>query len=249
MSWSLSFFLGMPAVAFLLDRLGLLSPFLVLTALCILSFLAVLIFIPPDKVKKTDERRVLGSFGLVFRSTPALAGLGVMVLICTANQLINAVFGVWLNQSFGLQIAALGGASALIGIAELVGEGGVSALADRMGPKKAVLWGLVASVLSSLLMPVLDGSVAGAYLGLFLFYLTFEFTIVSQIPIMTSVLPEVRGTVMALNIASANLGRGLGSLIAAPLFLGGFWLNAAGAALVNLLAIVLIRFITVSQDS
>jgi len=166
-------------------------------------------------------------------------------LICTANQLVNVVFGVWLNQSFGLQIAALGGASALIGIAELVGEGGVSAIADRMGTRNAVFYGLLGSVLASLILPFIGGSKPGAYLGLFLFYLAFEFTIVSLIPVMTEVLPETRGTVMALSIASANLGRGLGSLIAAPIFLGGFWMNSLAAAIVNLLAILALRYVVV----
>ncbi len=83
---------------------------------------------------------------------------------------------------------------------------------------------------------------------MFLFYLTFEFAIVSLIPLMTGVLPAARGTVMALNIASANLGRGLGSLIAAPLFLGGFWVSALGAAIVNLLAILALRYVVVRED-
>ena len=171
-----------------------------------------------------------------------------MLLICTANQLVNVVFGVWLNQSFGLQIAALGGASVVIGIAELIGEGGVSAIADRIGADKAVAYGVIASVVSSVLMPVVGVTTAGAYLGLFLFFLAFEFTIVSLIPLMTGVLPEARGTVMAMNIASANLGRGFGSLVAAPIFLGGFWMISLAAALVNLLAIFVLRYVVVTED-
>jgi predicted MFS family arabinose efflux permease len=171
-----------------------------------------------------------------------------MLLICTANQLINVVFGVWLNQSFGLQIAALGGASVVIGVAELIGEGGVSAIADRIGAKKAVAYGLVTSVVSSVLLLFLGGSTTGAYVGLFIFYLTFEFTIVSLIPLMAGVLPKARGTVMALNIASANLGRGLGSWIAAPIFLTGFWLNALAAAVVNLLAIFVLSYVVIIED-
>ena len=246
-SWSLSFFLGMPIVGFLMDRLGVLSPFVFLTALSVLSFVGILIIIPPDPISQNNTQSILKNFKSVLHSSTALAGLGVMLLICTANQLVNVVFSVWLNQSFGLQIAALGGASALIGIAELLGEGGVSAIADRIGTHRAVAYGLIASVLSSIFLPLVGGSTLGAYLGLFVFYLTFEFTIVSLIPLMTSVLPEVRGTVMALSIASANLGRGLGSWIAAPIFSGGFWLNALAAAVVNLLAILLLRYLIVSE--
>lgn len=246
-SWSLSFFLGMPLVGLLMDRLGVLSPFLFLTALSVLSFLVILLLIPPDAVSDRDVQGIRVNFQKVFRSRAALAGLGVMLLICTANQLVNVVFGVWLNQSFGLQIAALGGASALIGIAELLGEGGVSAMADRIGTDWAVAYGLIASVVAAILLPLIGGSTAGAYLGLFSFYLTFEFTIVSLIPLMTGVLPEARGTVMALSIASANLGRGLGSWIAAPIYARGFWLNALAAAAVNLLAILVLRSVVLSE--
>lgn len=247
-SWSLSFFLGMPVVGLLMDRFGVLSPFLFLSVLGVLSFVVVLVLIPPDSISKNGTKSIQGNFKLVLGSRATLAGLGVMLLICTANQLVNVVFGVWLNQSFGLQIAALGGASALIGIAELLGEGGVSAFGDRIGTRKAVAYGLVASVVASIFLPLVGSSTMGAYLGLFAFYLTFEFTIVSLIPIMAGVLPEARGTVMALSIASANLGRGLGSWIAAPIFSGGFWLNALAAAIVNLLAILVLRYLILSEQ-
>ena len=247
-SWSLSFFLGVPAAGFLMNQFGLISPFIGLTVLGTLSFLALLLLIPPDDPKARQTQPLLANFNLVFRSSTALAGLGVVLLICTANQLVNVVFGVWLYDSFGLQLAALGGASALIGIAELIGEGGVSALADRIGTKKAVLYGLLGSILSSAALPLLGKTGWGAYLGLFIFYLTFEFTIVSLIPLMTGVLPEARGTVMALTIAGANLGRGLGSLMAAPMYLGGFWINALFAAIVNLLAILVLRYVVVQEE-
>jgi DHA1 family inner membrane transport protein len=233
-SWSLAFFLGVPVVGFFMDLYGLLSPFLLMTALGVVSFLAVLLLIPPDQPGLKTHQTIAGNFGLVFGSRSALAGLGV--------------FGVWLNESFGMQIAALGGASAVIGLAELIGEGGVSSLSDRISKERAVFMGLVGSILSALVFPLLGGSSLGAYLGLFLFYLAFEFTIVSLIPLMTGVLPQARATLMALNIASANLGRGLGSLIVAPLYLRGFWVNALLAAIVNLLAILVFRYVVVTED-
>jgi len=249
MSWSMSFFIGMPVIGFLMSQFGLLAPFLVLGVLGVISFLVVIVIIPPDPVLTTERPSLLANFSLVFRSGPALAGLGVMLLICFANQLVNVVFGVWLNESYGLQIAALGGASAVIGISELIGEGGVSLISDRLSKQKAVLFGVIGNILASILLPFLGGTMWGAYLGLFLFYLTFEFTIVSVIPLMTEVLPEARATVMALNIASASLGRGLGSLIAAPLYAGSFGLNAAFAVVVNLLAILSLRYVIVKEDS
>ena len=247
-SWSMSFFLGVPAAGFLLNQFGFLAPFLALAFLGVLSFLVVIITIPPD-IASDPQRRSLGSnFSQVFRSGPALAGLGVMLLICFAYHIINVVFGVWLNESYGFQIAALGGASVVIGISELIGGVGVSLVSDRLSKQKAVLYGTIGNILASAALPFLGGTVWGAYLGLFFFYLTFEFTIVSIIPLMSGVLPESRATVMALVIASASLGRGLGSLIAAPLYAVGFGLSAAMAAIVNLLAIFSLRYVVVKEE-
>ncbi len=248
-SWSLAFFLGVPLVGFFMNQFGLLSPFIVMMILGVLSFLAVILLIPSDTNFEVTKQPISKNFLLVLASPSALAGLGVTLLICTANQFVNGVFGVWLNASFGMQIAALGGASAVIGIAELIGEGGVSIISDRISKEKAVLLGLIGSILSAGILPLIGGSTLGAYIGLFLFYLAFEFTIVSLIPLMTEILPEARATVMALNIASANLGRGLGSLFVAPLFLRGFWLSALAAAVVNLLAILALRYVVVQEDS
>lgn len=247
-SWSLAFFLGVPVAAFLIDRYGLLSPFILMTALGVLSFLVILILIPIESSPRKNLPGFTANIKLVINSRSALAGMGVTLLICAANQLVNGVFAVWLNESFSMQIAALGGASAVIGIAELIGEGGVSAFTDRIGARRAVLLGLIASVVSSVLLPFLGGSSWGAFLGLFLFYLAFEFTIVSLIPLMTGVLPEARASVMALNIASANLGRGLGSLLVAPLYLWGFWSNAIFAGFGSLLAILVLRYVVVQED-
>ena len=247
-SWSLAFFLGVPVAGFLMNQYGLLSPFLVLSVLSMLLILAAVYIIPPDTLSTRQPSSTLKNFGKVFSSGSAMAGLGAMLWISLGNQLVNVVFGVWLNDSFSFQIAALGGASAIIGIAELIGEGGVSIVSDRISPQKAVMAGLIGSVLSSAALPFLGGTVLGAYLGLFAYYLMFEFTIVSGLPLMTQVLPETRATLMALNIASISLGRVLGSLIAAPLYAGGFGIIALVATVGNLLAIFSLRYVVVKED-
>jgi len=247
-SWSLAFFVGVPVIGFFLDKFNLLAPFILLMVLGLISFLVILLLFPVDKPSEESRPSIIKNFSLVFKSGSALAALAVMLFICLANQLVNVVFGVWLNDSFGLQIAALGGASAVIGIAELIGEGGVIGITDRISKEKAVLIGVIGNVLASLILPFLGGSVWGAFIGLFFFYLTFEFSIVSMLPMVTGVLPAARGSLMALNIASANLGRGLGSLLAAPLYPWGFWTNAVAAAVVNLLAILALRYVVVQEN-
>jgi len=247
MSWSGAFFLGVPLVGFLLDRAGLLAPFILLSVLGVLSLITVVWLIPPDPEPDSGRPTILANFGTVFSSPSAWAGLSLMILICLANQLVNVSFGVWLNESFSLQAAALGIASAVIGAAEFVGEGGVSIISDRLSKKRAVRVGILSSVLSAAVLPWLGQSQLGALIGLFLFYLSFEFTIVSAIPLMTGVVPAARATLMALNIASANLGRGVGSWVAAPVFELGFRYTAWLAAMVNLGALIALHFVTVKE--
>jgi predicted MFS family arabinose efflux permease len=78
--------------------------------------------------------------------------------------------------------------------------------------------GVILNILAGLALPFLGSSQAGAFIGLFLFYLTFEFAIVSSIPLMTEVFPPARATLMAGNLAAHSLGRALGALVTAPLF-------------------------------
>ena len=128
-----------------------------------------------------------------------------------------------------MQIAALGLASAIIGISELSAEGLVAAFVDRIGKPRAVAIGLVVNSLAALALPFIGRTEAGALVGLFFFYLSFEFTIVSSIPLMTELLPSARATLMAFNVAAISLGRAMGAFLAPRLYGMGFLAVAVGA--------------------
>ena len=77
------------------------------------------------------------------------------------------MFGSWIEHSFAIQIAALGLASAVIGIAELCGEGLVAAFVDRLGKRRALMLGLSAYIVACLLLPMLGTNfgIQGAMVG------------------------------------------------------------------------------------
>ncbi len=126
----------------------------------------------------------------------------------------------------------------MIGASEMGGEGLVALYVDRLGKRRAVALGLVLNSLAVLALPWLGRSEAGALAGLFMFYLWFEFTIVSSIPLMTEVLPSARATMLALNVAGLSLGRALGAFSGARLYTLGFPAVVIGAAAFNLLALL-----------
>lgn len=259
LGWSLSFIVGIPLIGFVITRQGWIAPFPCLALLGLLAVIGITWLIPAERRKLDKQEGILKKLRAVISYKPALAGLAMGVWISAANELVNLVFGVWLEDSFGVKIAALGAASAVIGISELSGEALVAGLADRLGKSRSVFLGLALNSLAAIMLPFLGGTQSGAFIGLFMFYITFEFALVSSIPMMTEVMPMARATLMATNVAGLSLGRSLGALLASPLYLfgqtfsqfphlisnfvSGITVSAVAAVIFNLVGIVFLRYL------
>lgn len=240
--WSISFIVGVPAIGFLIARRGWSAPFPLLASLGLLTMVLLAWQLPRDPVPASDRPGIWENFRAVLTHTPALLGLLMGLLMSSANEVVNLVFGVWMEDSFGLQIAALGAASAVIGFAELGGEFLVGGLTDRLGKTRAVAIGILLNCIAALLLPMLGRTMSGAFAGLFLFFITFEFTLVSSIPLMIEILPSARATLMSANVAGLSLGRALGALFASPLYMlgnsPGITASALAAIGFNVLALI-----------
>ena len=238
LGWSLSFVIGVPLMGFLIARQGWMAPFPLLTLLGLLSLGGLYWLLPKDP--KFDGKRpsMWRNFQAVLTYTPAIAGLALGFLISSANEVVNLVFGVWLENAFALQITALGAVAAVIGLGELGGESLSAGFTDRLGKPESVGLGIILNILAALALPFLGRSMPGAVLGLFLFYITFEFTLVSSIPMMTEIMPSARATYLSISIASVSLGRALGALLAVPIYNRGIMGNVLAAAAINLLALL-----------
>lgn len=164
-----------------------------------------------------------------------------------ANEVVNLVFGLWMEDSFGLKIAALAAASAIIGLSELGGEGLTAAMADRLGIHRSVGMGLLANCASALALPFLGRTLPGALVGLFLFYITFEFTIVCSISLLTGLLPEARATLMSTNMACLLLGRAFGALLGGPLYNYSILANCLFTLFFNLVSLVALKQVKAMQ--
>jgi MFS transporter, DHA1 family, inner membrane transport protein len=230
--WSLSFIIGVPAMGLLIARYGWSAPFPVLAVLGLGMFGVIWWMTPRQDAIHVSVRNLWANFGVVVRNVPALAGISIALWATAGNELVNLIFGVWLEDSFGLQIAALAGASAVIGLSELSGEGLVALLTDRIGKPRALFLGLLANSAAAVLLPFIGRTEIGALIGLFLFYITFEFVLVSHVPMMTELVPGARATVMAFNVTGHSLGRAIGA------FLAPFIYRQFGFLFVALLAVV-----------
>lgn len=265
--WSLAFILGIPTAGYLIALQGWMAPFRLFALLGLVTILALTLLLPTDRHEERSNHGLVRNFQAVLTHSPALLALGVGLLISSANEVINVVFGVWLDESLkswvgpqgfsglfkflnffkttlGLDIALLILAAIIIGLSELCAEGLVARFVDRLGKPRAVALGLIINSLSALMLPVLGKTTSGALSGLFLFYISFEFSLVSLIPMMTEIMPQTRATLMAFTVSALALGRASGALLAPYLYSGGLMVSGVGALLLNGLALLLLqRFI------
>ncbi len=229
-AWSGSTLVGIPVMGLLIERRGWQAPFWILGALGGLGMLALAFVLP--RLESGGERRRVG-FGAAWRTLrgepAALAFLVYIFFFLMANDAIFVVYGPWLEENFGLGIAAIGGATVVIGGAELLGEMLTATLTDRLGVKRALGVGGVLAVLAYLALPFLSGSLTTALVALFLVFLTFEFTMVSSIALFSEVLPGARATMLSTGAAVVSLGRMVGTLAGGVVWAAG-GIVATGAA-------------------
>ncbi|NPV56003.1 MAG: MFS transporter [Anaerolineae bacterium] len=234
--WSLSYIVAMPLVAGLIAWGGWHAPFPFLAISGVIILLLTIKFLPQGNRVAQPQGAMWRNFGSVLRSPAALAGLALGLLISASNEVVNLVFGVWMEDAFALKLGALGLASTVIGFAELGGESLTAWLVDRLGKMRAVAIGLILGSLVAIAIPFASTTLTGALASLFVFYLCFEFTMVSSLPLVSELLPEARATLMGALFASFSIGRMLGILAAPRLYEQGFIFNVIASIALNVLA-------------
>jgi predicted MFS family arabinose efflux permease len=72
-----------------------------------------------------------------------------------------------------------------------------------------------------------------------LFYITYEYVLVSHIPLMTEVMPNARATLLSFNVMGHSFGRAIGALVATFIYQKfGFLPVTLIAVLFNVLALI-----------
>ena len=236
LSWSCAWLIGVPVSGFLIERLGWRAPWAVLSALGILCIWITYARLQraadspghphPQRLGNLRATRIRLTVWAQFAAS-ILATLRqllrqhrVVILLLTSFLLSLAietpfiVYGVWLENAFGLGLATLGLASIVVGLAEATAELGTTVITDRLGKRRSMLLGLLGLAASLLALPWLSQLGLGAALaGVALMILTFEFTIVSLLPLATELVPTARASLLSLNMAAFSLGRMLGALL------------------------------------
>ncbi len=257
LSWSFAFILGIPFVGWIISffskspataALAWRSPFPFLALLGVIAIIFIQITIPNLNPPSTTHQPAWKSILDLLKNPAVLAALIFGITISCANEVVNFIFGVWLEDQFQLKLAALGAASAVLGISELGGEGLSTLFVDRIGKPRAIRIGLIGSVLASSFLYFFSGTPFGALSGLFLFYISFEFLMVSCLPLISALHPKARATLMALTMSSFSLGRALGAFLSPRLYHWNFAANLVIAVLFNAMAFICLWWMTPDEN-
>lgn len=235
-SWAGGLLVGAPAFGFLIDRYDWTMPFWLVGIVAGAGTLALAVV----------GRRQQGSTGAPSTGEPmrltraALALLGAAGLMSMGIELTLVVLGEWL-EGFGLTIVALGNVGLVLGVAELVGEGGVLAFTDRIGARRAMQIGTVGMAIGFGALALTAGSRVLGIAALAATILVFEFGFVSSLPLATEMRPNDRPRFLAIYLVASAVGRMVADWTGPSVFAkGGLGPIAIGGALVSFLAFFLI---------
>ena len=244
LSWSAAWLIGVPSAGWLIAHMGWQAPFAFVAMLGVAGLLLLAWMLPHDVPATGHANNTSLQLGQVIRNRNLMAALCVTSFIILANEVTFIVYGAWMESRFGLSVVSLGVASIVIGIAEATGELGSTALADRLGKRRAVLMGLVVLGISYAVLPSLGQKLEWALGGLALLFVAFEFTLVSSLPLVSELAPEARATAMSVNVAAITVARMIASAGGVALFarMGQLEFNATASVIASAVAFGVLWF-------
>ncbi|MBP8000311.1 MAG: MFS transporter [Chloroflexi bacterium] len=178
------------------------------------------------------------------RSAWAVLVAGGLIMFSTWHTFLN--YGTWLQQEYGLDAAALGRAAAILGVADLCASVLVTLISDHVGKRRSVINFTALAALSFAALPWLNRGLLPLSLGLIVARFAFEFTVVSNLALLSEQSPTQRGKILTLGAAFGLIGTTLAGITSPHFYAisgaaGLGWLSAVGMAGACLLNLVLVR--------
>ncbi|MFO7680368.1 MAG: MFS transporter [Chloroflexota bacterium] len=250
-AWSLALLIGAPAVGLAIQAWGWSAPFFWLGVLSLLAVLLLARMLPRLGKRRAQSLSLRTTLQVVVHHRVIWAAFIYTVLALTANEILFIVYGEWMETSFGLTLATLGLASAIIGGSEIVGETFAGWSVDRFGKRPIVITLGLLNALLYVILPFTSASLTTALITLFLLFFAFEVAVVGGMPLMTELVPKHRAVVMSMIVAAMSVGRTIGAFVG-PVVLerGGFvWSGVVSALVMGTAVIVLALWIREGRET
>ena len=232
MSWALALMIGAPIAALLIEWFGWRGPF-VMVAIAGAVMAVVIAQLPADVAVHRAAPPPAGTRHL---TTPAMVSISMSAATALAGLTTIVIVGTWLEDVFGISTGEIGLTAMAFGFAEILASGGSARFADQLGKVRTTGAAHVLTVVGLLVMLSADERFAVAAIGLALFFIGFEYAIVTSFSIVSESAPAARGRALAANTGVGTLVRGGGAVAS------GFLYDAhgiAGPATLSLVAAVL----------
>lgn len=219
-SWALSLLVGAPAAAALITVFGWRGPFVAVIAAA--SVVAAIIWTSRDDSVLLPDAQGPGAAG----AATVAAGLGrdawmaiaASGFIAVAGLATIAITGTWLNDALGVSTGGIGLVAIAFGFAELMASASSAGFADRIGPTRATLIASVLLIAGLVAITQTGKSLVVGTIALFVFFVGFEFAVVTSFSIVSEAVPAARGRVLATNTAVGTVMRGLGVAASGTLY-------------------------------
>jgi DHA1 family inner membrane transport protein len=244
---SVSYLISAPLMAYITNVSNWRIVFLIyILPVSLLSILVSQIFLPKkdESTKSSLNYNILNSFKTVLTDASAMSCLLGVALLYTAYQAILVFSASYYREIFGVDRSL---ASNLVVVGALmftIGSVGASNIIDKFGKKKVIV---VTSLVGSLFIGLFANipnfwiSILIRFLGGFFIGVSFS----SLTAMLLGELPQFRGTIMSLNIATTAFGAMVGTSTGGIIHLsGGYSQVAIYLALFGFLSAIIVYFKT-----
>lgn len=215
-SWASALLIGVPIVAALISWFGWRGPFVAVAVASLLAAAGVAMIDDGDfdvsAARKTapDVRTPL--------TTDAWLIIGVSSTVALSGLAMIAVTGTWMDEVLGVSVGGIGLVAMSFGFAELVASICSSAFADRLGKRRTMQASVTCVLVGLTIVAVTGSSLLIGAIGLVIFFLGFEYSIVTSFSLVSEAAPLARGRALAANNAFSTLARGLGTIASGYLY-------------------------------
>ncbi|MFN8453130.1 MAG: MFS transporter [Anaerolineae bacterium] len=240
LSWAFTAIAVLPLVGWLIDDFGWRSPLVMVALLSLAGSFLVWRHLPPAE-RHTHVNLSWAEIRQLCLRPNVLAAMLAALLMLLAGTCIITIWGIWLPQDFGLSATSLGLVGTAIGVAELTASSSSSLFIDRLGKRRGTALGLLLAATGMLLLPLTREALPLAVTTLVVIGLSFEFSIVSILPLYSEQAPEARGTLFSLIFLGTAIGVSIGTPVTAMLWdSSGLWGVCAvtGACLLGALGLM-----------
>ena len=163
----------------------------------------------PHESHSTTPQRVTGNSWLVVAT--------MFFIMCSAQNLF-VTFGAWLEDEFQFGAARLAVAGFSLGLVELVASVSSSRQTDKWGKERSIAFGALLVIPGGIFLCLGSNNLIVGLIGVFIYFLGFEFSVVSLLPLATKLVPNSPGTGLGWVLGAGTLGRAVMAIIATHLF-------------------------------